>query len=144
MDGNSPRQARHAGEADGSAAVSSSLPIHVPFVHRADWGWGFDDSAHLSNLKPNIDNGFFVMGGASLDEPIKEGEGPKINGSVMMAVADSKEEVLEELRKDIYATSGVWDVEKVSSPIAIWVWLFELTLSQVQIFPFKSAIRKAM
>ena len=33
-------------------------------------------------------------------------------GSVMVAVADSKEEVLERLKADIYATSGVWNFDK--------------------------------
>lgn len=51
----------------------------------------------------------------SLDEPIQEGQGPKINGSVMLAVAESKEEVLDALKKDVYWTEGVWDTEKVSS-----------------------------
>lgn len=54
-----------------------------------------------------------MLGGATLDEPLQEGQGPKINGSVMMAVADSQEEVLEKLKKDKYWTEGVWDVEKV-------------------------------
>ncbi|WPG98721.1 Hypothetical protein R9X50_00151500 [Acrodontium crateriforme] len=81
---------------------------------------------HLSNLKPNVENGFFVFGGARLDEPIKEGEGPKINGSVMLAVADTKEEVMEKVRSDIYFTSGVWDESKI------------------QIFPFKSALREQL
>lgn len=31
----------------------------------------------------------------------------------MLAVAESKEEVLEVLKKDIYCTSGVWDWGKV-------------------------------
>lgn len=51
--------------------------------------------------------------GALLDEEIKEGEGPKIKGSVMLALAESKEEVFEALKRDIYSTSGVWDWEKV-------------------------------
>ncbi|TKA79882.1 hypothetical protein B0A55_03661 [Friedmanniomyces simplex] len=76
---------------------------------------------HLAALKPSVESGFWVMGGASLDEPVKEGEGPKINGSVMMAVAESKDEVLEKIKADVYYTSGVWDVEKI------------------QIFPFKSS-----
>jgi len=71
-------------------------------------------SDHLAALKPSVKSGFFVFGGASLDEPVKEGEGPKINGSVMVAVAESKEEVLDKLKADVYYTSGVWDVEKVS------------------------------
>lgn len=35
-------------------------------------------------------------------------------GSTVVAWASSKEEVLEILKKDIYATEGVWDLEKVS------------------------------
>ncbi|KAH0358622.1 hypothetical protein KCU89_g19500, partial [Aureobasidium melanogenum] len=56
----------------------------------------------------------------------KEGSPLKINGSVMMAVASSKEEVLEKIKKDVYAGQGVWDMDKI------------------QIFPFKSAIRSAL
>lgn len=40
----------------------------------------------------------------------------KINGSALVAVASSKEEVLEELKKDIYAKSNVWDLSKVGYP----------------------------
>ncbi|PIB02800.1 hypothetical protein CB0940_11908 [Cercospora beticola] len=69
---------------------------------------------HLEAIKPHEQAGLFVLGGASLDEPLKEGQGPKINGSILMAVADSKEEVMELIKKDIYYTSGVWDLEKVS------------------------------
>jgi hypothetical protein len=32
----------------------------------------------------------------------------------MVAYASSKEEVMETLKKDIYAESGVWDFSKVS------------------------------
>ncbi len=45
----------------------------------------------------------------------KEGEALKIQGSAMVAVASSKEEVLELLKKDIYAENEVWDFSKVSS-----------------------------
>ena len=54
------------------------------------------------------------MGGASLDEPLKEGEGPKINGSVMMVEADTREEVERVIKEDIYYKEGVWDSSKVS------------------------------
>ncbi|KAI7254085.1 hypothetical protein KC343_g3805 [Hortaea werneckii] len=81
---------------------------------------------HLNNLKPHVDSGLWVFGGASLDEPIKEGEPPKINGSVMLAVADTKEEVMKSVKEDVYFTSGVWDESKI------------------QIFPFKSAIREQL
>lgn len=49
-----------------------------------------------------------------LDEVPKEGEGLKISGSSVVAWASSKEEVMEILKGDIYATEGVWDLEKVS------------------------------
>lgn len=35
-------------------------------------------------------------------------------GSHVVVVGDSIEQVREDLRKDVYATSGVWDVENVS------------------------------
>jgi len=53
------------------------------------------------------------MGGATLDSPPQDGQGLAINGSVMMALASSKEEVLERVKSDVYATSGVWDMDKV-------------------------------
>ncbi len=54
------------------------------------------------------------MGGALLEEVPKEGEGMKIQGSAMVAWASSKEEVIETLKKDVYAANEVWDFEKVS------------------------------
>lgn len=33
-------------------------------------------------------------------------------GSTLVLVASSREEVVDILSRDIYATSGVWDVEK--------------------------------
>lgn len=40
-----------------------------------------------------------------------EGETPSFKGSMMLAVAESEAEVREILSKDIYTTSGVWDLE---------------------------------
>jgi hypothetical protein len=64
--------------------------------------------------------------GAMLEEPIKEGETPKMKGSACLIGAKTREEVVERLKKDVYVESGVWDLEKV------------------QIFPFKSALRKPL
>ncbi len=63
-----------------------------------------------------------MFGGASLDEPIKDGEGPKINGSVMIVCADSKEEVMKVVEGDLYSESKVWDLSKVcdSTPFHIY------------------------
>lgn len=58
--------------------------------------------------------------GAVLEEELKDGEDPKIKGSVMLALADSREEVLKALQEDIYYKSGVWDWEKVQiHPVCI-------------------------
>ena len=69
---------------------------------------------HLENLKPKIADGTVVFGGGSLDEPVKEGEGPKINGSVMIIMADTKEEALKFVESDVYTESDVWNLSKVS------------------------------
>ncbi|KAL2051582.1 hypothetical protein ABVK25_008244 [Lepraria finkii] len=81
---------------------------------------------HLKALTPSVESGFWKLGGAMLEEVPKEGEGPKMKGSVMLALAESKGEVLKALQEDIYYKSGVWDWEKV------------------QIYPFKSAFRQAL
>ena len=48
-----------------------------------------------------------------LETPPKEGEPLAINGSAMMAVAASREEVLAKMNEDVYARTGVWDMDKV-------------------------------
>lgn len=55
------------------------------------------------------------MGGAVLDS-VPVGDDPtkwEFGGSTLIAVAESKDEILDILRRDVYTTSGVWDVEKV-------------------------------
>jgi hypothetical protein len=63
-----------------------------------------------------------------LEEPVKEGDAgpPKMKGSAMLIGANTREEVVERLKKDVYVQEGVWDVEKV------------------EIIPFRSALRKAL
>lgn len=61
--------------------------------------------------------------GAVLEEELKDGQNPKIKGSVMLALADSKEEVLKALQEDIYYKSGIWDWEKVQiHPVCVEVY----------------------
>lgn len=50
-----------------------------------------------------------------MEEVPKEGDGLKIHGSAMVALASSKEEVIEQLKADIYAKNEVWDFSKVSN-----------------------------
>jgi hypothetical protein len=59
----------------------------------------------------------------------------------MVALAASKEDVLEQLKNDIYAKSEVWDFSKVGSSLLINV-LCILILNQIQIYPFKCAFRQ--
>jgi len=66
------------------------------------------------------------VGGAYFSDLPKEGSPPPIIGSIMLAYAESKEEVLERLKADLYTTEGVWN------------W------DQVKIHPFRSAVRKGM
>jgi uncharacterized protein len=70
-------------------------------------------------------SGFWIMGGAFMSEKPSEGNVPMI-GSAMIAYAETKEEVIEAIKNDIYTKSEVWD------------------LSKIQIWPFRSAIRKGL
>lgn len=60
----------------------------------------------------------------------------------MVALASSKEEVIEKLKADIYSKNEVWDFSKVS--LRIWKSFSEemlMTSVQIQIYPFKCAFR---
>lgn len=82
--------------------------------------------AHLNNLKPRIDAGQVVFGGAMLAKQPAEGESPQMVGSVMLVKADSEEEVRKLLEGDEYTKGGAWDVAKAT------------------IQPFKCAVRTAL
>jgi hypothetical protein len=92
--------------------------------------------------------------GAWFTDLPKEGETLPIAGSMLIAVAESKDEVLARLKKDVYSTGEVWDWDKVRSfqrdelgdasdlTIISIAPHDRLTVWQIQIYPFKSAIRK--
>ena len=61
--------------------------------------------------------------GAMLNQHLPADQTPSIKGSVMLATAASSEEVMEQLRKDVYA-KGVWDLEKVEI-IPVSGYIFE-------------------
>jgi len=81
---------------------------------------------HFANLKKGLESGFWVMGGAILNEVPKEEGALDFKGSAMIAVAESEEAVIEQLKKDVYAENDVWD------------------FSKIQIYPFKGAFRKEL
>jgi uncharacterized protein len=51
--------------------------------------------------------------GATVTHPPADGEAKPFNGSCIVARAATQDEVLEEIRKDIYYTSGVWNLDKI-------------------------------
>lgn len=60
--------------------------------------------SYLSNLRD---------AGAIFEQHPEEGQEAQFKGSVVVYTGDNVEEVRSIIRKDIYATSGVWDLEKV-------------------------------
>ncbi|KAL9097226.1 MAG: hypothetical protein Q9165_000653 [Trypethelium subeluteriae] len=64
------------------------------------------------------------MGGGFLEDVPKEGQPLKLKGSVMLAWAESRDEVMKVIEEDVYFKNDVWDKSKI------------------QIYPFKSAFRK--
>ncbi|KAI1925092.1 hypothetical protein LOZ58_005057 [Ophidiomyces ophidiicola] len=77
---------------------------------------------HIGNLGPLIDSGLLKMGGAILKNHPKEGEAPPMNGSALIVSADTEEEIREALSNDVYAKTGVWD------------------LNNIEIYPFRCAL----
>lgn len=56
--------------------------------------------------------------GAILNEVPKDDQPSSLDfaGSTVIAVAESKEEILEILKNDVYVKEGVWDLSKVCEP----------------------------
>ncbi|KAL4878580.1 hypothetical protein BJY04DRAFT_221079 [Aspergillus karnatakaensis] len=82
-------------------------------------------ATHLDNVKPLVQAGKVVVGGAMLNAHPAEGETPSFKGSMLICLVDKEEEAWEIIRNDIYVKSGVWD------------------LDVAQVIPFKSAVRIA-
>jgi uncharacterized protein len=57
---------------------------------------------HLEKVKPAVESGFVLLGGALLD---KDGG---MTGSAMLLDAPSEEEVWAFLKRDVYSKSNVW------------------------------------
>ncbi|KAL4898351.1 hypothetical protein BDV59DRAFT_3275 [Aspergillus ambiguus] len=81
---------------------------------------------HLEAVKPLVASGRVVAGGAMVDKHPARAEKVPFRGSMMIYTGETAEDVWKVLTKDIYATSGVWDLEKA------------------QVIPFISAIREPL
>lgn len=71
-------------------------------------------SDHLKNVTPKVDAGQVSFGGATLSKHPAEGETPDMTGSVMLVKAETKEEVIELLKSDVYTKQGAWDVDNAT------------------------------
>ena len=82
---------------------------------------------HFAALPKTVESGMVKMGGAVFNEPPKGDDSSKWDfaGSTLVVVAETREEVIEFLKKDVYVSKGVWDI------------------ANVQIWPLKAAVWKA-
>jgi hypothetical protein len=53
--------------------------------------------------------------GATVEKPPIGDEPRSFNGSFVVAKATTREEVLDEIKKDVYAQRGIWNVDKVGT-----------------------------
>ncbi|KAH8424417.1 YciI family protein [Aspergillus melleus] len=81
---------------------------------------------HYEGVKGFVSSGKLLAGGAMFESHPVEGETPPFKGSMLVYAASDLEEVKEIIKSDVYASSGVWDVEKA------------------HIIPYVSAVREPM
>ncbi|KAL7933225.1 hypothetical protein V8C35DRAFT_305235 [Trichoderma chlorosporum] len=70
---------------------------------------------HFSDMTPTIQEKGLKMGGGLLnDVPADDNDANTFDfaGSIMVLVAESKEDAINKVKDDIYVRSGVWDLEK--------------------------------
>lgn len=102
----------------------------TPFVESGAWKMGGMRPRSLSPASNNYKldlaactgantHSFSLWTGAILNEVPPDDKPTSLNfaGSMLVMVAETKEEIVTSLKNDIYGTSGVWDVDNVS----IWV-----------------------
>ncbi|KAE8401806.1 hypothetical protein BDV37DRAFT_285356 [Aspergillus pseudonomiae] len=80
--------------------------------------------AHYEGVKLLVAAGRLVNGGAILESHSTENSDIQIRGSMVVYTGESAEEVRAVIEKDVYVTSGVWDLEKM------------------QIWPYDPAVRE--
>jgi len=67
--------------------------------------------------------------GITLAEAPKLGEPLKITGVASVVKAESREEVMEELMRDPYYTSGIWDPSKVRLFFSVYFHVVDFCIS---------------
>lgn len=69
---------------------------------------------HIANAKLLNSQGKLISGGGYADQHNKDGEPFDFNGSIITYKVADRKELDEILANDIYATSGVWDLDKIT------------------------------
>ncbi|KAM0279878.1 hypothetical protein ACHAPQ_011758 [Fusarium lateritium] len=83
-------------------------------------------AGHYKGIQPLIASGKLPAGGAIFEKHPVDGEPALFRGSVVVYTGDTEAEVRKIIENDIYATSGVWDLEKM------------------QIIPYVAAVREPL
>ncbi|KAH7253253.1 hypothetical protein B0J15DRAFT_398298 [Fusarium solani] len=80
---------------------------------------------HFRDAAAFRDKGTWKTGGALLNDVPKDDKAESLDffGSAFVVVAESVDKVREQFSQDVYATAGVWDMEKI------------------QIYPFRAVFR---
>lgn len=70
---------------------------------------------HFDGLKPKVQSGDYVLGGALLKDVPKDDDVSSLDfwGSTLVMKAESKEKVIETLKADPYTKADVWDWDKL-------------------------------
>lgn len=72
--------------------------------------------AHVANIPLTVNQGIVTSVGAIY----KDAEKTQFAGSAFHIMANSKEEIVEFLKKDIYYEKGIWDIDSViAHPIGV-------------------------
>lgn len=75
---------------------------------------------HVAAIPANVNSGVITAVGAIY----KDAEKTQFAGSTYHLMAESKEEIIEFLKKDIYYDTGIWDIDSVvAHPLGIAVRL---------------------
>ncbi|KAK6461936.1 hypothetical protein DFJ63DRAFT_314565 [Scheffersomyces coipomensis] len=75
---------------------------------------------HFKGIAPTVNSGIVKSAGAIYHDDAKT----KFAGSTFHLVADSREDVIAFLKKDVYYSTGIWDIENVIiNPVGIVVRL---------------------
>jgi uncharacterized protein len=109
-----------------SAAPTKEWLVHIPDHPNALEKRLAVRPKHLADLKPKIDAGIVVFGGATLSRQPSEGETPDMTGSFMLIKANTEEEVREFIANDQYTKGGAWNPK------------------EAKIWPFRCAVRSAL